>query len=56
VVELWPGWPAGGGADQCLAGSSGGVQYLAGSSDGGHIRGCPAVGDPSHDIIDVGPA
>jgi hypothetical protein len=55
VVELWPGWPAGGGADQCLAGSGGGVQYLAGSSDGGHIRGCPTVGDPSHDIIDVGP-
>jgi hypothetical protein len=44
VLELWPRSPAGGCGDQYLAGGS-----------GSHIEACPAIGDHSHDITDVGP-
>jgi hypothetical protein len=42
VLELWPGCPAGGG----------GVQYSAGGEDS-HIKACPPVGDPPHNITGV---
>jgi hypothetical protein len=45
VLELGAGWPTGGD----------GGQYPAGGGDGGHIIGCPAMGDPPHDITDGGP-
>jgi hypothetical protein len=45
VLELWPGWSAGGG---------GGPYPAAGGGDG-HIEGCPATGDPPHEIMSIGP-
>jgi hypothetical protein len=53
VLELWPRWPAGGGVSQYLAGG-GGDQYSTEGGGGGHIGGCPAVGDPSYGITGVG--
>jgi hypothetical protein len=44
VLELWLGWSDGGG----------GSQYPP-RGGGGHVEGCPAVEDPSHDITGVGP-
>jgi hypothetical protein len=54
VLELWPGWPAGGGGDQYLV-IGGGGKYPARGGGGGHIEGCPAVGDPPHGIMGVRP-
>jgi hypothetical protein len=59
VLELWPGWPTGGGGDQYPPeGTSdqyppevGGGQYPAGSDGGSHNGGCPAAGDPAHSIM-----
>jgi hypothetical protein len=51
---LWPGWPAGGSVGQYPP-EGGGSRYPAGGSGGGHVGGCPATGDPPHDIMDVGP-
>jgi hypothetical protein len=45
VLELWPGWSAGGG----------GSQYPVGGSDGIHIKGSPTMGDRPHGITGVGP-
>jgi hypothetical protein len=45
VLELWLGWPTGGGDGQ----------YPTGGDGGGHIGGCPATGDPPHGIMDGGP-
>jgi hypothetical protein len=52
-LELWPGWPARGGGQYLPEGNGG--QYLAGGDGGDHVGGCPAVGDPPHDITSVGP-
>jgi hypothetical protein len=54
VLELWPGWPTGGGGGQYPPEGSGG-QYIAGGGGSGHVGGYPAVGDPSHGITSVGP-
>jgi hypothetical protein len=53
VLELWPGWLAGGsGGHYPLDG--GGGQYP--SEDGsGHVGCCPATGEPSHGITGGGP-
>jgi hypothetical protein len=53
VLELWPGWPAGGGGGQYPPGG-GGSQYAAGGGGGSHIEGCLTMGDPPHDITSVG--
>jgi hypothetical protein len=55
VLELWSGWPTGGGAGQYPARGGGGGQYPAGGGSGGHIGGCPAARDPPHGITDVRP-
>jgi hypothetical protein len=54
VLKLWPEWPAGGGDDQ-YSPEGGGDQYPAGGGGGSHVGGCPAVGDPPHSIMGVGP-
>jgi hypothetical protein len=54
VLELWPGWPAGGDGDQYPP-EGGGGQYPVGGGSGGHVGGCPAMGDPPYDITGVGP-
>jgi hypothetical protein len=45
VLELWPRWQAGGG----------GSQYPARGGSCGHVRGCPATGDPPQGIRGVAP-
>jgi hypothetical protein len=45
VLELWPGWLAGGG----------GGQYPLGRGNDSHILGYSAMGDPSHGITVGGP-
>jgi hypothetical protein len=54
VLELRPGWSAGGGGGQYPS-EDGGSQYPARGGGGGHIRGCPVAGDPPHGIMGVGP-
>jgi hypothetical protein len=54
VLELWPGWPAGGGGSQYPPGDGGG-QYPVGGGDGDHVEVCPTTGDPPHSITGVGP-
>jgi hypothetical protein len=44
VLELWLGWPAGGG----------GGQYPPGGTGGGHVGGYLAAGDLPHDITGGG--
>jgi hypothetical protein len=46
VLELWPGWPTRG---------DGGELYAGGGSGGSHVKGCPAMGDPTHGITGFGP-
>jgi hypothetical protein len=53
VLKLWPGWPAVGGGGQYPP-KDGGCQYPPGGG-GGHIGGCPTVGDPPHGITVGGP-
>jgi hypothetical protein len=55
VLELWPGWPTGGGGSQYPP-EGGGGQYLAVGGGGGHVGGYPAAGDHPHGITGVGPA
>jgi hypothetical protein len=45
VLELWPGWSAGGGCGQ----------YPAGGGGSSHIEVYPIAGDPPHGIPGVGP-
>jgi hypothetical protein len=54
VLELWPGWPAGGGGGQYPL-EGGGGQYPPVGGGGGHVGGYPAVGDPPDDITGGGP-
>jgi hypothetical protein len=54
VLELWPGWTAGGDGSQYLP-KGGGSQYPPGGGGSGHIGGCPATGDPPHGITGGGP-
>jgi hypothetical protein len=53
VLEIWPGWPAGGGGGQYPP-EGGGGQYPLGGG-GGHVGGCLAAGDPLHDTMGGGP-
>jgi hypothetical protein len=53
VLELWLGWPAGGGGGQYPP-EGGGGQYPPGGGSG-HVGGCPAAGDPPHGIMGGGP-
>jgi hypothetical protein len=52
VLELWAGWPAGGGGGQNPPEGGGGQYPLEGS--GSRIGGCLAMGDPPHDITGGG--
>jgi hypothetical protein len=52
VLELWPIWSARG-SDGQYPPEGGGGQYPPGG--GYHVEGCPAAGDPPHDITDGGP-
>jgi hypothetical protein len=53
VLELWPGWPVGGGGGQYLPEGGGGLYPLGGG--GGHVGGWLATGDPPHGITGGGP-
>jgi hypothetical protein len=54
VLELWPRYPVRGSGGHHPPGGGGG-QYPAGVGSGGHVEVYPAVGDPPHDIMVVGP-
>jgi hypothetical protein len=54
VLELWLGWPAGGGGGQYPL-EGGGGQHPPVGGGGGHVGGCLAVGDPPDGITGGGP-
>jgi hypothetical protein len=54
VLKPWPVWTAGDNNSQYPTWGGGG-QYLARGGSGGHIGGHPTAGDPTHDIVGVGP-
>jgi hypothetical protein len=64
IYVIHSGIPHGGACPPARGAHSGGGQYPAEGGDGqyparvgggGHVGGCPIVGDPPHRITDVGP-
>jgi hypothetical protein len=54
VLKLWTGCPARDGGGQYPPEGDGG-QYPAGGHGSGHVRRCPAVGDPPRGIMGARP-